>query len=319
MENSKDHNLEKLKQQQLINEILSKNTTQNNQQVIDAYVTATTESKNQSVEDIEKKKEEILKAKAFEQKRKNRQQLEEANNLLSGMEKLVEKYSDIDGLLAEMNENSKREQEKRAEEARRIVNSLSKEKASRERLAAIERENFRRRYKSEQEKKRSMYQQIQRLEEKKKLEKSNQEIAKKEVEKREKNKQNEKKKISLLDRIKDAFFKHSQNKTISPKKPVTTTNSINRTNSRYNNLSETIIPYSNSSAKKYEKVMDIYQDRKTSPVGQNFDVSIGNNKYTSNTKSFSDAILHYSIDHGRANREAMKKVVNGEIYNPKIR
>lgn len=138
------NDIEKLKQQQLINSILSRNQLET-----DALIQAVKENSF----DVEKRKKEIVNEKLEEQKKENERQIEERQKLLDSVDEELKKW----------NEEEKQATLKRKETVNQILNEinsknkktvkLSEEQQRRARVEKIEREKFRRSFQETNRKK----------------------------------------------------------------------------------------------------------------------------------------------------------------------
>lgn len=315
MENLENDKLENLKQQQLLNEILSKNINQNNQSVIDAYVEATTENKDKSVQDIEKRKTEILKAKEADQQRKNKEQIDtvERQETLAYIDSIIEKFSDTEAMIKKWDEEAKREAYERRKLANQIVRDMTEQRntkktpsktfVSQKKVEAYDRENSRRKYKELLKKKANIANQIKE-QEMQKQRRINQER----IEKRQEQVRAEQERMAKIQRkTADAFKQYNLNNSnennkvekrgffkkfiekIFPKKekkllPSKTDGNVIAKNNRpihVNTNIRTITGVENNASKAYRGTMETYAYGSVSKAGMFFDQTIGTRPATS--------------------------------------
>lgn len=292
MKDSRNDDLEKLRQQQLINSILSQKQLET-----DALIQATKENMQKPIQDIEKRKKEILNSKIEEQKERDKEQLEKAKNekVFSGINKIVDKYNDEDKLLEKWNEEERQEREARRKKVDEILQEIDPKKhkksttqKAKERLEAIEREKYRKKYNEEQAKRRSLLEQLECLREKQRVKKS----ATHDKEKSSKPIKEEKSKVKDNTETKAENFSKTQD---TPKKTISIFKSIQAT-------------------RAYQKNMDFYS---LSKIKHFLDITIGKTFNSSKNKRLSfEKALECSVNEKKANRDAARKA--NIRYEPRV-
>lgn len=348
MENS--NNVEKLKQEQLVNEILSKNTRQNNQAVIDAYVTATIENKDKSIQDIEKRKEEILKVKEAEQSRRNKEQLDivEREETLSYINSIIEQFSDTDAMIKKWDEEAKKEAYQRRKITNQIIRDLEEQKkpkktysrtsADQKNLEVYERESFRRKYLEMQRKQNNVYKQIQEVQSKERKKADQQKLLKMQEQKRaeqERNAKIQKKTAEAFKQYnlnnsntttkKEGFFKtligkifpkKNTNKPV-PKKDGNVVLKNNRPMPVSSQNMKTITGVAYNATKAYRGNMESYAYGSVSKSGMFFDKTLGVKKPIPNNISGFHDKLSFSVNERQAQIDAARQAANLRKNNSK--
>lgn len=341
MENS-NSNVEKLKQEQLVNEILSKNTCQNNQAVIDAYVTATTENEGKSIQDIEKRKEQILKVKEAEQSKRNKEQLDtvQREETLSYINSIIEQFSDTDAMIKKWDEEAKKEAYQRRKITNQIIRDLEEQKkpkktysrtsVAQKNLEVYERESFRRKYLEMQRKQNNVRNQIKEVVINERNKVVQHKLAEMQEQKRTEQERNAKIQKKTADAFKQynlnnsnttkkqGFFKtligkifpkKSTNKPIS-KKDGTVTLKTSRPMPVNSQNSRTITGVASNAAKAYRGNMESYTYGSVSKSGMFFDKTLGAKKTIPNNISGFHDKLSFSVNERQAQIDAARQTAN---------